>query len=106
MLADQSFALKMDDAFYGTATLALQKDSEFLSVFIHYILKTMESGLLRKNHLKHFADLFVKDNFEMIEPLGYNNVMFPFICLGVGICLSFAKVIAEIVVMKMTRQRE
>ena len=46
-LGDQTFAIRMDDAVYGIGTLGLQKDSEFLQIFNHYILKAIESGVLR-----------------------------------------------------------
>lgn len=107
-LSDQVFDLKMDDAVYTTNTLPLQKDSEFLPIFNHRILKMIESGLLRKLYLKYFADLYVKENFEMSEPqaLGYNNVMFPFIFLGVGIALSIVKAITEFMIMKLIANKQ
>ena len=39
MLKDQVFALEMDDSVKAMVGLALQKDSEFLQIFNHYILK-------------------------------------------------------------------
>ena len=103
ILTDQVFTLKMDDAFYGAATLPLQKESEFLQLFNHKILLMIQSGLLNRLHLNYFRDLYVKENFEMIEPqpLGFNNVMFPFICLGIGIVLSIVKAISEFMIMKL-----
>ena len=102
-LADQVFALKMDDVIYAPSSLPLQKDSEFLPLFNHHILKCIESGLLRKVYLKYYKDLYVKENFEMTEPepLRYNNVMFPFIYLGIGIALALVMAVAEIVTMSL-----
>ena len=97
VFTDQIFALEMDDSIYSRATIPLQKESEFLPLFNHYILKTMECGLLRRLFIKYHADLFVKENFEMVEPdpLGFNSVMFVFISLGTGMCLSIPMVMAE-----------
>ena len=38
------------------------------------------------------------------QPLGFNNVIFPFICLGVGIILSIVKAIIEFMIMKLKKQ--
>ena len=89
-LTDQTFDLKMDDSLFGISTLALQKHSEFLQIFNYYILKAIEGGLLKRLYRKHRMSLFTKESFEMPEPqpLGWNNVMLSFMCLGFGICLS------------------
>ena len=105
-LTDQMFALKMDDAVYSIATLALQKDSEFLQIFNHYILKAFEGGEFKRLYRRYHMDLFIKDNFEMVEPqpLGPNNVMFCFIALGLGICLSLISAMIELLKMKICKQ--
>ena len=106
VLTDQMFALKMDDAVYSIGTLALQKDSEFLQLFNHYILKAFESGEFKRLYRRYHMDLFVKENFEMVEPqpLGSNNVMFCFISLGFGICLSLISVMIEFLKRKICKQ--
>ena len=38
-LTDQVYPLKMDDSVFGIGGLGLQKDSEFLQIFNHYIMK-------------------------------------------------------------------
>ena len=108
VLTDQVFALKMDDALYHLSTLPLQKESEFLPLFNHRILKLMECGLMRKLYLKHNANLYVKENFEMTQPqpLRYNNVIFPTLCLGVGIALSVVKAIEEFFIMKVKQKMQ
>ena len=63
---------------------------------------------MRKLYLKHNADLYVKENFEMTEPqpLRYNNVIFPTLCLGVGIALSVVKALEEFLIMKVKQKRQ
>ena len=106
-LMDQLSVLKMDDVTYGTTTLPLHKDSEFLQVFNHYIIKGMETGFLERLHRRYYSDLFTSENFEMIEPqpLGLNNVMFCFSFVALGICFSFIIVIMEIIMLKWKRER-
>ena len=107
-LLDQILELKMDDVNSGYATLALQRDSEFLPLFNHYIMKMKENGLLRKLYRDYHSYLFARENFEMVQPqpLGFNNVMFPFICLVVGVCLSITKAITEHMIMKLKLKRQ
>ena len=97
ILKNQMFALKMDDSVYTIATLALQKDSEFLQIFNYYILKAFEGGHFKRLYRKYHMDLFIKENFAMAEPmpLGSRNVMFCFISIGFGICLSLIFVMVE-----------
>ena len=52
ILKNQMFALKMDDSVYTIATLALQKDSEFLQMFNYYILKAFEGGHFKRLYRK------------------------------------------------------
>ena len=106
-LRNQLFALKMDDAIYGLSAHALKKDSEFLQLFNHYILKAVESGCFNRLHRKYFIDLNTKENFEMNEaqPLGIENVMFCFICLSIGILVSFFKVMLELMMKKLSKHK-
>ena len=106
-LMDQMFALKMYDASYALGTLGLQKDSEFLPIFNHYILKEMESGFLKRLFYEHHAHLFNRESFEMMEPqpLGFNNVMFCFIFLALAICLSITLATIERIRTKLKRQK-
>ena len=103
MLTDKVFPLKMDDSVKAIVGLALQKNSEFFQVFNHYILKALEFGEFKRLYRNYHTDLFIKENFEMAEPqpLGWNNVMFCFYCLGFGICLSLMTFIMESIKKKM-----
>ena len=104
---NQLFALKMDDAVYGSLTLGLQKDSEFHQVFNHYILKQFETGYARRLFRTYHTHLFTKTDYEMNEPqpLGFNNVMFCFIVLALGICFAVIISIREIISVKLKRQK-
>ena len=107
-LVQQTFPLNMDDAVYSSATMTLQKDSEFLQLFNHYILKAHETGLFKRFFRKHYMNLFTKENYEMVEPqpLGFNNVMFLFIVLAVGICLSVTLALTEFALKKSHKQQK
>ena len=101
-LMDKIYPLKMDDAFYNLIGLGLQKDSEFLGIFNHYLLKEMEHGI-NMREIRSLQNLFHRNKqFEMAEPqpLGNNNVMFLFILLGLGITLSMTMTIVEVAVGK------
>ena len=96
-LVQQTQPLKMDDAIYGQVTLALQRDSEFLPLFNHYILRGHESGFYARLFRIQYDGIFRKENFEMTEPqpLGYDNLSFCFICLAMGIGVSITAVLVE-----------
>ena len=98
----------MDDSVYMILTLALQKDSEFLQVFNHYILKALESGEFKRLWQKYYRYLYIREQFEMLEPqpIGYSNVMFCYCCLGLGISLSLIQVIMEFIWKKLTKQQK
>ena len=87
----------MDDAVYTHAALALQKDSEFLQIFNHYILRALEGGEFKRSYYYWHIYLFVKENFGIIEPqpLRPNNVMFCFSWIGFGVILSVIIVMTE-----------
>ena len=90
-------ALKMDDSGYSLTGFGLQKESEFLKMFNHYLLKEREHGIFNRLYRKYFIDLYVNEEFGMIEPqaLGFDNVMFTFACLGAGVTISMIIAIAE-----------
>ena len=102
-MAVKAFALQMDDSVQSVSGFGLQKDSQFLQLFNYKILKAMEGGIYKRLYRKYYMDLFTKESFEMLEPqpLGLNNVMFCFIILGFGICLSVFKVIMDLITKKI-----
>ena len=102
LLMDRIYPLQMDDAFYNILGLGLQKDSEFVGIFNHYILKEMEHGI-NTREMRTFQSMFHRnEQFAMPEPqpLGNNNVMFLFILLGLGITSSVTITIFEMAVGK------
>ena len=97
-LTDQLFTLKIDDPLHVIGGFALQKDSEFLQLFNHYIIRSYESGVIKRLFRKHHMDLYTKEIFQMKEPqpLGLNNVLFCFISLGFGSGISLFIAIVEL----------
>ena len=63
----------------------------------HYILKEMEHGILMREIRSHYDPIYRYDQFGMNEPqpLAYNNFMFVFICLGMGIITSLTLALYE-----------
>ena len=104
-LIEKIYPLQMDDAFYNILGLGLQKDSEFLSIFNHYLLKEIEHGINRRE-IHNLQSIYRRNmQFEMPEPqpLGSNNVMFLFILLGFGVAMSITKYLFEAAVGSCTK---
>ena len=61
--------------------------AEFLPLFNHYILKGLEHGVYKRIYQRIHADLYTNEQFDMAEPLplGYDNVVFAFMCLAMGV---------------------
>lgn len=102
----KAIALKIDDPVYGHAGLGLQKNSEFLPLFNHFILKGFENGILWGIWGAYYYQ-DPEENFEMMEPqpLGLNNVMFCFISFGIGICVSIINVMIELIRGKKSKKQ-
>ena len=107
-LVAQTHAMDLDDAFYANGGLAFQKDSEFVQLFNHYMLRGYESGFIARNFKDHHSHFFTNENYEMIEPqpLRFNNVMFCFIFLSLGICFSISIVLFEYAVKKKSPKHQ
>lgn len=105
---DELHPLKMDDESYAYATLALQKDSEFLELFNYYILKEYEHGILKKLFHTYYTKLYTREQFSMSEPqpLGYESVLFTFSCLGLGATTSLGIAIVELIAIKWYRNHK
>ena len=97
LLQGRLLALQMDDASHINIGFALQKDSEFLEIMNHFILKEMEHGILMHEIRSHFDPIYRYEQFGMNEPqpLAYNNFMFVFICLGMGMIASLTLALYE-----------
>ena len=106
LLMERIYPLHMHDAFYNLLGFGLQKDSEFLGIFNHYLLKEMEHGI-NMRETRNLQSIYHRNkDFEMPEPqpLGNNNVMFLFILLGLGITMSVTMAIFEAAVGKLMKK--
>ena len=80
---------------------ALQEDSEFMAIFSHYLLKAYENGILNRLDLFHNGQSDIKIGMNEPEPLGINNLMFPFSLLAAGFVTSAAIAVLEKLLKKM-----
>ena len=100
------FALKMNDDVKLSGGHALQKDSEFLPIFNHYLGKQFENGMIyfslsyggRMGSGRRGYGLERKQ-FGMTEPeaLPFNSVQFAFMFLGGAILTSMVISICEFI---------
>ena len=91
---------------------ALRPDSEYLSLFNHYLLKAFETGILHRLDRKWHAEWEppIKIGLTEPEPLGMNNTMFPFSFLAAIMILSviasvLEKVVKKIIMLKSKSER-
>ena len=101
-------ALKMEDISYSMASFALANNSEFLQPFNHYILKEYEHGIVKRLYKKWHPFAQTNHEFGIPEPipLGYQIVLFPFIYLGFGACVSLILSVIEFLSKKCSRKRK
>ena len=80
----------MEDSSSLDLHFALQKDSEFSGAFNHHLLKQFEHGIMSRVTRDHHMFKYTKERFGMPDalPLAYNNLMFTFMCLGLGVVAS------------------
>ena len=100
--------LKIDEKSRSHSGFLLQNNSEFLQVFNHYIMKMMETGILKRLQKKQlYASLYVNEDFGLSEPqpLSFTNVLFLFNVLGVGIVTSIGILFVEWTMSKWHRWR-
>ena len=88
--------LKISDAATVYGVFALIKHSEFLQMLNYHLIMRYENGALHRHHNRWMYD--ANQQFGMLEPepLGYNNVLFPFMCLGLAICTAIVIAMVEI----------
>ena len=84
------------------------RESEFLPLLNYYLLKAHEHGVNKWIYRKHHMVFFTNQQFGMTEalPLGYSNVMFTYICLGLGICVSLLVASVERVMKKISGEQK
>ena len=95
--------LKMEDSIKVYGGFWFGVDSEYLSMFNHYFLKGLETGIFKRLDITYNAHLKPPIKIGLTEPgpLGINNVIFLFSFLGVAALLSFIIAVLEIWVKKM-----
>ena len=105
-ISQQLFALRMDDSSNVWGGLAVQKDSEFLGIFNYYMLKAHEHGILKRLHRSYNIDLYVREQFGIGEPqpLTYKNVMFTFMCFGIGMIAALVITLMEFLVKMWSKK--
>ena len=88
--AGKVVVLKMDDAHITWGGFGLRPDSEYMSLFNHYLLKGIENGILKRYNLIYNPERTPKLKIGLTEPesLGINNVMFLFSILGAATIMS------------------
>ena len=91
---DTIVALKMHDSTYTMGGFGMQNNSEYLDMFNYYLLKEIEHGIV--NRLWR-PDPIAKIGINEPQPLGFKNVMFPFLFLGTSIVISVTIVAIEMV---------
>ena len=96
-MRDSIVDLKISDRTNIYTTFTLIKHSEFIPILNYYIIKRYENGVHRRHHYQWSRYYYVNEQFGMLEPepLGYNNVMFPFMCLGLAICAAIVIAMME-----------
>ena len=94
-------ALKMDDSVHTHGGHVLHPDSEYLSVFNHYLLKEYEHGILNRLDKSYNGQPDIKIGMSEPDPLGINNVMFPFSLLGAAIIMSVIISVVEKAINKI-----
>ncbi len=93
------------DVFHASVTFALWRNSEFLGLFNHHLIKIRQSGLRDKLLSKWFLsesrdDADAGGDETSAEVLGYENLASPFFLLAGGVFLSGAIVLWESIVRR------
>ena len=84
--SNRSFeVLHLSDSIKYKSSFALQKESEFTQIFNYHIAKLDETGVLDTLRLKYLQKSLSVANPSKSITLGFNNVLFPFLILMLGI---------------------
>ena len=98
-------ALGVADAVTTFKSMALQKNSEFSTLFNHQILMMIESGKLER--IKYQWEGKHDENYEVEEAivLGYEHVLFPYSWLALGMTMSVPIILAEWMAKRLAKTR-
>ena len=93
----------MNDTHYSNLGFALRPDSEYLSLFNHFLLKAFETGILQRLDKIWNAHLKppIKIGIAEPQPLEMYTVMFPFSLLAAAIVISIVLATVEKVAYKI-----
>ena len=95
-----TFLRNFDGRLVNQLAFPLQKDSEFRNIFNYYLVKTIQSGLLKKLSEK-WVDKDRPEDWshrifqEEAKSLGYDNIVFPMVVMLVGMVTGICLVWAE-----------
>ena len=115
-LYDQCETLEIQNSKTTSNAIVLPRNSEFLQIFNHYILKAHETGMfhsrgLFRTMIKYYdvADYGWNwnEDYQTLadpQPLDFTNVMFCFICLASGMVLSISTAAMESIVKKFVKK--
>lgn len=100
------FVLNVDDAVTYFNALALQKDSEFTTLFSHCILIMFENGVIKRIRNQWYGKH--NQNYEMKEAvqLGYEHVLFLYSWLASGFAISVFIMLAELTCKRLAKTRQ
>ena len=106
--AGEIIELKMDDSYKAYGGFLLQPNSEYLSLFNHYLLKAYETGILKRLERATFADADppIKIGIPEPGPLKMDNVMSLFFFLLGSIFTSCVIAVVERVVNRLKSRSE
>ena len=88
--------LKMDDLTPSVGGIGLQDDSEWQEILNHHILKMLEGGILQRID-RSWLDTEKNEDFDIftVTTLGFENVLFPFSILAMGITAAMSANLIE-----------
>ena len=94
---DGVYALDLKQPTTSLNSFGLQKDSEFTKIFSYHLRKMDESGLLHRLEKKwnQIVEKHKTDGGRRATPLGYENVLFPFMGVILGAVLALSALLCE-----------
>ena len=94
-LEKQLIGLQIEEAITVHEGVVLQKDSEFKELFNHHIMKLYEVGVIDRLMRKNV--IIQNEEFGIAEAvaLGYENVLFPFGIIFLGMVLAVVAIVGE-----------
>ncbi len=88
-------ALDLSDSVRVGAGFTYPQDSEFRSMFDFHLMKLIQSGVVHNVHTKWFVLPPLQIGMQEAVSLGYDNMLFTFIVLAVGIGLAVVALVFE-----------